>query len=318
MKKFCPKCGKTITKGKFCEDCREIQLDFKPIKIKLCPSGRIFHKGKWSNHSNIDEALKNLIKNSTKQKIKVIGLPQITEDLLKKTGKQTTLEFLIEYQKEEFVIPVETEITTSPAISKEGSTYFEGILQVRNITKEIKDYIKHQIEKNNIPINKISQTKETADYFFQKKNQMEPLALKIMRNFGGIISNNAQLFSYNSQTSKDIFRVNTLLTIPKFTTGDIIIRDDKPLKITGTKKIITTTNLELGKKFAFKLEEKDLEITPEKKYKTRITKTHPQLEIMDPETYQSVNVQKNPKEIIEYSSGQKVNVIKFKNQYYLY
>ena len=318
MKKFCPICGKTITKGKFCEECRQTEIDYKPIKIKLCPSGRIFHKGKWSQHKDLDKALKKIIQDSTKQKIKIKGMPIINEELLKKTGKKITLEALIEYQGEEFIIPIETEITTSPAISKEGSTYYEGILQVRNTNKEIKDYIKNQIQKNEIPINKITQTKETADYYFQKKKQMEPLALKIMRNFGGIIRTNAQLFSHNKQTSKDIYRVNTLITIPKFSTGDVIIRDGKPLKVTATKKIINTTNLETGKKYAFKLEEKDLEVIPEKKHKTRITKTHPEIEIMSPETYQSVPAKNNLKQEKELKQGQKVSVIKFKNHYFIY
>ncbi|MCF7872054.1 hypothetical protein K9L97_03395 [Candidatus Woesearchaeota archaeon] len=320
MKKFCPKCGKIITEGKFCENCRVIKLEIKPINIKLCPSKRYFYRNKWTKFEDLKKLTKKLVEESTKQKIKIIkGLEQYEEILLQQ-GMQKDLPVQIEYKKEKFEIPINTEITLSPQVAKVDSEYYEGILQIRNSTPEVKAYIQKYISKDpeRYMINKIQEKENYLDIYFQKKKVIEHIALKIQRNYGGIMHTNAQLFSYNKQKSKDIYRINTLLTLPKFAKKDVIIHDNKPLQITGTKNIITATNLKTGKKYTFKPTQQELdEINPVKKYKTRVTKIYPQLEIMDPQTYQSIPIKYNLDATIEFKPGQKITVIRFKNLYYL-
>lgn len=321
MKKFCPKCGKSIDKGSLCKSCEEVNLEFKPIKIKLCPSKRVFHKGSWTKYSDLRKLTEKLLKDNVKSNVKLIEGLEVHKEILEKNGFSDDVDVLVEFEKEEYPIPINVEVTVSPSISKLGSIYFEGILQLRNATKEAKEYVKNYVEKNkskNVFVNNVVEKKDSVDYYMVSKKHIEPLALKIVRNFGGLIDANAQLFSYNSQTSKDIFRLNTLVTLPKFVIGDVVIKDDRLVKITGTSKIITGTNLLLGKKYAFTLNDKEInDIVPIKKHKVRITKIRPQLEIMDPVNYESVHVKNMIYKPEELRDGKKVSIVEYKGQYYL-
>ncbi len=314
MAKFCPKCGKTITKGRFCLECNPETIDYKPIKIKLCPSKKVFIQGKWSDFENLEELSNALLKKFVKQKVKLIEGLEKYEDLLNKPGLKKQLEIIIEYADQEFLVPVDVEITYSPKYAKAGSTYFEGILQVRNTRENVREYIQKYVQKNQILINKQTHKEKESDYFFVDKRKMQPLAQKLIRNFGGQIDANAQLFSHNKQTSKDIYRVNVLVTIPDFQEKDVIIYDNKTLLITGLGKIITSTNLETNKKYTFHFNIKEnYELA--KKMKTTVSKTEPEIEVLHPKTYQSVLCE-NPLDV-KVKAGQNVVIVENKSRLFL-
>lgn len=316
MKKFCPKCGRIISKGTFCSDCKKVELEFKKLRIRLCPSHRYFYKGKWTKFDELSDLSEKIANESVKGKVKVIRGLEYYENLLEKTGINKELNLLVKQDGEEYLIPISVEVTLSPAISKMGSEYFEGVLQIRNSNKEVKDYISNYLEKNEIIVNKQTHKKNSSDYYFATKKQIGALAIKLMRNFGGIIDKNAKLFSYNKLTSKDIFRTNVLVTIPPFNLEQVIFIDSKPVLVKKLDKISGGINLLTGKKFTFKLNKENLnEFKILKKYKTNVTKTHPKLEVMDPETYQSVRV-KNPLEI-SFNQGEKIVVIKYRKDYFV-
>lgn len=314
MDKFCPKCGKTINKGRFCLECNPETIQLKQIKIKLCPSKKVFIQGKWSDFEDLRELTERLLKKFVKQKVTLItGLEQY-EDLLQKTGMKKELDTIVEHQDQEYLVPIHVEITYSPKYAKLGSTYYEGILQVRNTRQEVKEYIQKYMQKNEILINKEVHKQKESDYFFVNKRKMKPLAQKIMRNFGGVVDSNAQLFSHNKQTSKDIYRVNVLVILPDFKEKDVIRYKEKPLLITGLDKIITSLNLETNKKFTFQydLNEK-YELLP--KQKTTVSQIRPELEVLHPKTYQSTRCE-NPLKI-EVTPGQKITVVEDNKKLYL-
>jgi len=314
MRKFCPKCGKTIVKGSFCNECNPETIDYKPIHIKLCPSGRYFVQGKWFLFKDLNEIAHTLVKKFIKQEVVLIKGLEGNEELLAKPGLNRDLEIEVEYKDKIFKVPINVDITLSPAVAKVGSTYFEGILQLRNANPEVKEYIRAYTIKHEVFINKTVEKGKDIDYFFVRKRQLQPLALKLMRNFGATIESNAQLFSRNRQTSKDIFRVNELVTLPNFIIGDVVEVEDIPFFVKETNKIITGINLITGKKSTFRNEQApEVKIIP--KVKSKIMTVHPQLQIMDPESYQLVDL-KNPLEIQTFQD-QNVIFIKHKGVAYL-
>jgi NMD protein affecting ribosome stability and mRNA decay len=218
------------------------------------------------------------------------------------------------YNDRVFKVHVGVEITLSPDVSKVGSTYFEGILQLRNARQEIKEYIQNYCVKNKVFVNKITDKESEVDYYFVKKHQIQPLALKLMRNFGATIDNNPRLFSRNRQTSKDIYRLNVLVTIPSFTVGDVVDFNDMPFYVTETGKIVTGINLILGKKATFRNEEAS-NVKKLPKLKSKIMITHPEPQVIDPETYEAI-VLRNPLggEIVQ---GQNVTFVRYKGCNYL-
>jgi NMD protein affecting ribosome stability and mRNA decay len=314
MKKFCPKCGKTIMKGNFCNDCNPETIDFKQIHIKLSPSGKVFSQGKWTNFNNLRTLSESLVRKYVKQKVILEkGLEQY-EDLLEKNGMKKTYDVEVEYNDKLFKVPISVEVTLSPDVAKVGTTYFEGILQLRNARQDVKDYIQSYCVKNRVFINKMTDKGGDVDYYFVKKKEIQPLALKLMRNFGAKIESNAQLFSYNNQTSKDIFRVNVLVTIPLFTVGDVVDANDCPFYVLEMSKIITGINLELGKKSTFRNEEID-DVKKLQRLKSKILTVRPELQVMDPENYETIAA-KNTLEL-EVAPDQNVQFVKYKGNAYL-
>lgn len=313
MKKFCPECGKPVSKPGMCADCRGTNLEFKPIKIKLCPSLRYFSKGKWAKFQDLDKLTEKLLKESVKGKFKLIsGLTQFP-DLLKKPGLSREIVCLIEYEGEEFGVPVHVDITLSPFASKIGTTYFQGILQLRNADDDVKNYLMNLFNKNEIIINKISGRDESVDYFFADKRKIPFVLNKLQRNFGGYSSSNPQLFSHDKQRSKDLFRLNSLFILPKFKVNDVIYDGENLLFVKKTSKEISGFDL-IKKKHAsmhFNERKSDKFTKLEQKW-TTVTRTRPSLKAMDPETYQEEDAH-NPLNI-PVSDGKKIRVVKHKNK----
>lgn len=319
MKKFCPKCGVSIERGIFCSTCEQKDLEYKQIKIKLCPSNRYFSHGKWTTFKNLRSLTEKLLHESFKKKVKVIRGLELHEDILLKPGLSKELQTIISVDQEEYVIPINVEVTYSPGVSKLGSSYFEGILQLRNATDEVKDYIRRVIAKNkdrNMFVNNTTEKKDAADYYFVNKHHINVVALKVIRNFGGYMIQSPKLFSRNKQTSKDIYRLNVQLTVPKFKVGDIVSVNDNTILVRKTSKDISGFDLAKKKHSTFRFNEKNADkIEVIKKQKTTISRTKPELRILNPETYQEEQAI-NPLNL-KLKSGQKVIIVKNKNKFYI-
>lgn len=314
MRKFCPKCGKTILKGSFCNECNPETIDFKQISVKLSPSGKAFVQGKWTKFNNLRNFSESLLKKFVKQKAVLEKGLEVYDDLLQKNGMKKECFLEVVFNDKMFRIPVDVEVTLSPDVSKVGSTYFEGIFQLRNGRDEVKEYILNYCKKNKVFVNKLVDKGKEVDYYFVKKNQMQPLALKLMRNFGAKIESNARLFSKNRQTSRDIYRLNVLATLPGFSVGDVVEYNGDPVLVKETGKIITGLNLEIGKKATFRNEEAD-SVRIIQKFKSKITITHPAPEVIDPENYESLKIL-NPLNIT-LKQEQNVVIVKHKGKAYL-
>ncbi len=311
MEKFCPKCGKKVLKGTFCKDCSPITLEYKPLKIRLCPSNRYFYKGKWSKFKTLESLTKKLLKMHIPRKVELIqGLEQY--ELLNKPGLKKDLPVFVEVEGAEFEVIIYVEVTYSPNIAKSGSEYFEGILQVRNTRPDVNKYIKNLLLKEKIQINNQVHKDNSSDYYFVDKKKILKTAGKIQKNFSGSIEMNRQLFSKNRQTSKDIYRINVLITIPNYRVGDIVLLNDMPLAITGLGKENTAFNLEKEKKFTFSTNQEQPVLI--EKQKSQVTKTKPRLEIFN-ENYESQPA-KNPYDV-KLKPGQKVTYVKHKKYYVL-
>jgi NMD protein affecting ribosome stability and mRNA decay len=319
MKKFCPKCGTPIEKGIFCSDCKELQLDFRQTKIKLCPSKRYFYRGKWTKFKDMRALTKLILDDAIKQKFKLIHGLEAYDNLLEKPGLQKILDVFVDVSGEEYKLPIEVEVTYSPGYTKLGSTYFEGILQLRNASSEVKEYIKNYFVKNaprKVFVNKVVEKETSVDYFFVNKRHMMPLALKIIRNFGGFIDPNAQLFSHNKLTSKDLFRLNILVIVPDFLAGDAVLVGEDPVLVRKTEKLISGMKLETEKNYTFSYDAKTMNsIKPMKKFKSSISSIHPSIQVLHPETYQEFSA-KNPLKL-DVKSGQKVVVVEHKGIFYI-
>lgn len=318
-KRFCPKCGETITQGTFCDNCIENKIDYETILIQVSEFNRVIEEGRWRIFEDLDDIIKKRINKALGERNLDVEIepyefiPQPKEKILIyvnviKDGVDLRLPVKISYMQCDFG-------------QKEKTGYFEGILQLRNPSDEVHEFIKNDLKKvakKGVFISKTVPAKNGVDLYFTKKGHMRLLAHKLNNSFGGIIKINSQLFSHNHETSRDIYRVNIYVELPDFNRGDVISfiatgarNQDKNRQyalVTSLGKLMQARNLFTGKSMAFELKyTKDLE--KETIQKTKIVAINSDLQVLNPETYQTESI--SNKNILnkEYSLEDEVNVV---------
>ena len=131
---------------------------------------------------------------------------------------------------------------------KHGS-YYEGILQLRNVGNEVVNFAIKEIDKE--PSAKISEIKEAGDGFdiyITRQKFLRSLGNKLQKQFGGQVVVSRRIFTRNRQTSRDLYRVNLLFRLPPFKKGDIIGYKGDKIKIMQMHKKVLAKDIKTGKK----------------------------------------------------------------------
>jgi len=179
--------------------------------------------------------------------------------------------------------------------------YFEGILQLRNPSSEIMDFVNTRLKKEGVFVAKTVSHKRGIDLFVSSNRFILRLGKKLSVNYGGILKTSRKLHTRDSQTSKDLFRVTVFVEFPKIINGDIIKVKSELVKVSSIGRTIKGTSLKTGKRISVPKDDyKVLE-----KHKTSVSKVHPAVEVLHPESYESVKTQ-NHKDI---QVGEKVIVV---------
>ena len=323
----CSKCGKKIFADGLCEMCylelHPLLHRFKELEITVCPiCYRYFNEGKWNPAGSIQEGIQRSVekrlyldKNVTSTDIEGITPERkLNNGVNVKSNAQVTLHGMVEGRmvKDEYNIPFNLTMKHCNNCRKVNSQYFEGVLQIRNAKFDdpIYEYIHNQVAKlgtKGVFITKEVPEKDGRDFYMTSKKFMRTLSDKLVMEFGGELKSNPRLFSRDKMTSKDIYRLSIYLKLPDFRKGDSIKVDDKIILISSVGKKITGTDLKTGKRFS--IEAKNLDkIEHLTRAKAQLIKTNPTVEILHPETFQSIEV-KNPGKLPkDAKSGQEVIV----------
>lgn len=115
--------------------------------------------------------------------------------------------------------------------------YYEGILQLRNPSEEILDFVRKQVmEKDSISIAKEEPVKNGVDIYISSQHFLQNLGRKLQKEFGGelIISN--RLHTQSKETSRQLYRVNVLFRMPEFKKGDVIRFKGREVKVLNVGK----------------------------------------------------------------------------------
>ncbi len=286
--RFCPKCGKDITKGTFCNDCQPQILEYEDIVIEICNCGRLLEHGKWHPYTDLNHAVEKVVKTNIKQKAVKI---KANINKLKIFRGKNQVSVKVHFNNEIYELPLNIILVQCATCSRKDTQYFEGIIQLRNPKDEVVSYIEKEIETSNtkgIFINKKEKVTNGIDFYVTDQKFIQLLGRKVIRRFGGLIKINARLHTKNHQTSKDLYRINVLIQLPDFKAGDVLEINGEPIKITHLGKQIKGLRLKNLKTLLFDYgKTKYSKLT---KFKTRVTKKFPQLEVLHPETYQSTQV----------------------------
>jgi len=312
-KKFCPKCGNLITDDNtLCKNCRTSDFDFKDLKLFVCNNCSSYNlKNKWKKFHDLNSIMKKIVEDSVKHKVQYVKLSdeKVDELLSYKAGVHKDFTVTVSLGKEQFDLPAVIDVTLCPKCAKEGTKYFEGILQVRNASNEVLDFIKNDLAKNRskgFHINKetyIDDTGLNVDYFYTNKGYMRIVAEKLKNHFGAVLKQNAQLFSINWETSKNIYRLNILVELPKYHKNDVIKIGTQLFKIVSMDEKIHVLNLENNSKTLIAHKDSYDVLKP---VEVMLIKKYPEFEILDPNTYYQARLM-NPSENLQIN--QKIHVI---------
>jgi len=169
----------------------------------------------------------------------------------------------------------------------ERSQYFESVLQLRNVNKDILKMVKDAVAKEKrVFITKRKKVKGGVDLYVTSKKFTSQIGTKLKRHFGGQFMISPTLFS--EKKGKLLYRTAVLFRALDFEKGDVIKAGNKIILVKNLGKNVVGTDLKLGKSVNVELKR----ITPEKLkvFKVVVSKHRPEMEVLHPETYESTKV----------------------------
>ncbi|MBN1646322.1 hypothetical protein JW868_04755 [Candidatus Woesearchaeota archaeon] len=290
--KFCVKCGKSIEEGVMCPECKGTKVDVKPLKLSFCSCNRYLGPKGWREYTSLSDVVKHALQPAPEQ---ILSKPDLNFDHKEKKFSVKCL-----YGSKEVIVPVTLRKRTCDKCEKKSSEYFEGILQIRyeqdqdgQIYEDVKEVMDMALKKR-VFVTKVVEQKKGVDLYVTSQRYLQVLAKKLQRRWGAKLKMTSTLHTRNKQTSKNLYRVTALLTLYNFRKGSVVKQGGKLYKIETLGKGIKAIDLSIHKMKTFNLD--DYEVLEQ--YKTRVVKVRPNIEVLDPETYESVPV-KNPKHAIE-------------------
>ncbi len=276
-----------------CAECSgEIHPERKmrPVQLDACSScRRIQLRGTWKETS-LDDAVQDAVQRALKGKhVKKISFSK--DQIAWGPGRTQEIPILAEIKTEKtHEIPLYLSITICPACGRQGGQYFEGVLQLRNPSPEAINRLYAHVSAladRGVFINKEVKQKKGIDFYLTSQKHLQTIAKRIQKEFGGTLSVAAQLFSWDKQTSKDIYRVNALLTLPAFMKGDVIVLHGRPMHITNVGRSVSGIDVATRKKVSIestRIHDKDIL----KKRRAKVLAIYPEPTILHPDTFEQI------------------------------
>ena len=134
--------------------------------------------------------------------------------------------------------------------------YYEGVLQLRNPTDEVIEYIHYRVTHDKK--GKITQEKKVkggTDFYFDSQHYLQALGKKLNKKFAGEFKVSPTLKTVSKVTSKRVYRVTVLFKVYPFQPGDIIHSKEGDLHLLSFKKKFMVKNLKTGRKQWMSVEE---------------------------------------------------------------
>ncbi|MGM5484282.1 MAG: NMD3-related protein [Nanobdellota archaeon] len=334
--RFCPKCGKKTEElyDGLCKECSADNtelFEYTPEEITICQScGDIHERGrvyKGDTKKEIERIIRKRIKLSKDIDASLeleFELPQHAPKQGNKAGFPVYL-FLRGKTKEgseldeEYEIPSTIRFITCEKCSKQDTDYFEGTLQIRSKEKDktekcieyLREIMKSE-SKRSVFMTSLKRTKDGADALITSQKHIKDIVRRLHERFGGEIKINEQVFSRDHLRSKDIYRVNALIRLPEYDTGSVIKTGDRLYRVVRLRENnIIGHDLVYDKQVKFHAKDKEIETIEKEPKESPITTIRPNIEALNPESYQSEQIQ-NPQILKEPGQDKKVKTFVYR------
>lgn len=141
------------------------------------------------------------------------------------------------------------------------SNYFEGILQLRNPTDKIVDFVFDRVEKSGIAkIAKTEKHKNGIDFYITSNKFLKEFASELNSKFSGMLK-----ITYTLHTRKegvDIYRMTVLFRVSPFKEMDIIEFKGDKYKVAKMGERVELKDMNNGKRKLVKYEEVESAFRP--------------------------------------------------------
>ena len=136
-----------------------------------------------------------------------------------------------------------------PKPQEKPADYFEGVLQLRNVSDKAVDWLYDEIQRTSrTKIAKVLEVPGGIDLYLSAQHYMQTLGRQLQTRFGGILKVTSRLFTRNSLTSRDVHRMTVLFRQLPCKTGDIVTMHDEQWKILSMGNQIRLQNEKSGEK----------------------------------------------------------------------
>ncbi|MFA5141887.1 MAG: NMD3-related protein [Candidatus Woesearchaeota archaeon] len=189
--------------------------------------------------------------------------------------------------------------------------YYEGIIQLREANDKVVDFLFDQLERvrsKGVFMTRMEKIKTGFDFYISDKREMYTIVKKMQKEFGGEIKLAPQLYTMDHSSGKEVYRLNIFFKPSEYKKGDVVKKGKIVIQVTSSSKKISGIDLRTDRKILLDYETGLKKLGPV--HKTFVTKVKPSLEVMDPETFQSVSVM-NSKNV---KHGEKIKVVKDDNE----
>lgn len=285
----------------------------------MCPScSRTYTKNTWGNNALQSLLEKQLERSITfNQYARIEGV--IIEPVDPEPGKQTVQLSVVgtadAEDEDTYDEAYETDILVHGQLCTEcqrlKNQYFTGIIQLRRPLEEVQ----YQIER--LLGRALSDAKDVTggiDYYVTDHRILQNVVRAVHNQFGGELTIRAQHFSYDRLKSKNLYRINACLRLPKYWTGSVLQAGSKLFKVVTMGRSLKGIDLETGRHASVPFH---IDYPEYVQQQTRIVTTRPSVTVLDNETYQAVAVMNPLPEWEHLATDALVNVIETPHGFYL-
>ena len=131
---------------------------------------------------------------------------------------------------------------------------FEGVLQLRNPTTKLVDWVYDLVEKEKkADITYTHPLPGGVDMYFSSQRYLRAVGKKLQQRFPGELKSTRKLFTLNIRTGKRVYRVTVLFRLSKLKKGQVLLVDEDKYKILNVGKTIQVQEVNSGKKERWKI-----------------------------------------------------------------
>ena len=327
----CARCGKSGEFSPLCPQCylheHPLLESFKPVEAErcaLCHRGRV--SAKWHPDS-LDEQFSRIIthvsrrgREVTNLKLAVqLHLPEHREHEgvivsgeaeIHATGNVPGMSAAL---SDEYRIPVTLRYLRCSQCRKKNERYYEAVLQLRHASEEAQRWTEQRLASEGVHISQREYVPEGIDYYLSSARFLRTLSREQRDRFGAEVTLTAKLFSQDKLTSRKLFRTVALVKMPPYHAGCVVFCEGKVIYLTSVSgEKLAGIDMSSGKRVSMRPRSK-----PEllERLETQVTKVHPRVEVLDPDTFESAAVEHSLG--MRIAPGDRVCVAKREGRLYL-